>query len=287
MSPLLLLVIAAVVAFAIYKSSAFKRWRYSKDLTFPEVPKRADLLFGYYGCADEQANETLDHVNLFWEHQVDGVDKASQNILLMSRTTVLDLSAQMFTRTGDKGPFTLRDDALVHVMALFQHLSATGALKYVKFLCPIDEPNNTVANETVLLAAIKVVFDAASQFIELRGVRLACIYAADKPFICQELFALVGFDDYDMKSHVLVSHKYLTLVESLRPGQQIMLVPGGCYGQDPAPFVNFAQANAEVGAIVCFLWYDNKTGTVGAPGIRSGPLRAAYREAGRSVCAIS
>ena len=168
-------------------------------------------------------------------------------------------------------------------MALFRHLSGTGALKYVKYLCPIDEPNNTVANEAVLLSAIKIVFEAASQFIELRGVRLACVYAADKPFICQELFALVGFDDYDMKSHVLVSDKYKQLKASLRPGQQIMIIPGGCYGQDPKPFIDFAQANAEVGAIVCFLWYDNKTNTVGAPGIRSGPLRSAYREAGRSV----
>ena len=122
-----------------------------------------------------------------------------------------------------------------------------------------------------------------AEFIELRGVRLACVYAADKPFICQELFALVGFDDYDMKSHVLVSDKYKQLKASLRPGQQIMIIPGGCYGQDPKPFIDFAQANAEVGAIVCFLWYDNKTNTVGAPGIRSGPLRSAYREAGRSV----
>jgi hypothetical protein len=156
-------------------------------------------------------------------------------------------------------------------------------LKHVRYLYPIDEPNNTVQREDVLRSAIAIVFEAASQFIELRGVRLACIYAADKPFICSDAYALIGFDDYDMRSHVLVSDKYKALKASLKPGQQIMIIPGGAYGQDPQPFIDFAQGNAEVGAIIPFLWYDNKTNTVGAPGIRSGPLKAAYIAAGRAV----
>ena len=279
----LVLAVCAVLALAIYKSAAYKRWRYSKDLAFPPAPNRAGLLYGYYGCADEQVTETMDHVNLFWESQVDGPDKAISNILKMARTTVLDLCPQMFSREGHTGPFTLRGDALVHVVAFLQRLSDAGALKYVRYLYPIDEPNNTVQREDVLRSAIAIVFEAASQFIELRGVRLAVIYAADKPNICQDAYALIGFDDYDMRSHVLVGDKYKALKASLKPGQQIMLIPGGCYGQDPAPFVDFAQGNPEVAAIVPFLWYDNKTGTVGAPGIRSGPLKAAYIAAGRAV----
>jgi len=118
-------------------------------------------------------------------------------------------------------------------------------------------------------------------------VRLFFIYAADKPFICSDAAALIGFDDYDMRSHVLVSDKYKALKASLGVGQKIVLVPGGAYGQDPEPFIRFANANPEVGLVMPFLWFDDKSGNVGALGIRSGPLRAAYREAGRSVCGIS
>ena len=283
---LLIAILCAVIAVAVYKSSGFKRWRYSKDLTFPEVPKR-DLLYGYYSCHDEQVSETKDHVNLFFESQFQGQDRAIQNILEMSRTTILDLSAQMFTREGHAGPFTLRDDALLHVIAFLQRLSDAGALKFVKYLYPIDEPNNTVQDEATLRKAIALVFEAASQFIELRGVRLAVIYAADKPNICQDAYALIGFDDYDMRSHVLVSDKYKQLKASLGVGQQIMLIPGGAYGQDPTPFINFANANPEVGAVVPFLWFDDRTGSVGSLGIRSNGMKDAYIAAGKSVCAIS
>ena len=276
----------AVLALLIYKSAAFKRWRYSKDLSFPEAPKRP-LLFGYYSCHHGQASEVADHVNLHFESQFEGQDKAIENIHSMARVTILDLSAQMFTRTGDKGPFTLRDDALVHVVAFLRRLSDVGALKYVRYLYPIDEPNNTVQDEATLRKTIALVFEAASQFIELRGVRLAVIYAADKPFICQDAFALVGFDDYDMKSHVLVGDKYKQLKASLGVGQQIMIVPGGAYGQDPTPFINFANANAEVGAVVPFLWFDDQTGSVGSLGIRSNGMKDAYIAAGKSVCATS
>lgn len=287
MSPFLLLVIAAAVAFAVYKSAAFKRWRYSKDINFPEVPRRTDLLYGYYASHDEQVAETKDHVNLYMENQFAGQDKAIQNILDMSRTTILDVSAQMFYRDSGTGPFTMHGDALVRLTDFFRRMSDAGALKHVRYLCPIDEPNNTVQREDVLRSAIAIVFEAASQFIELRGVRLFFIYAADKPFICSDAAALIGFDDYDMRSHVLVSDKYKALKASLGVGQKIVLVPGGAYGQDPEPFIRFANANPEVGLVMPFLWFDDKSGNVGALGIRSGPLRAAYREAGRSVCGIS
>lgn len=49
------------------------------------------------------------------------------------------------------------------------------------------------------------------------------------------------------------------------------------------PFVNFAQANQEVAMVLPFLWLDDQWGTVGVPGIRSGSLRSAYVNAGKSI----
>ena len=126
---------------------------------------------------------------------------------------------------------------------------------------------------------------AAQQFPALDGVKLAVIYAANSEFIGQELFSLVGFDDYDMASHVLTSDKYLKLKDSLQPGQRTIIVPGGAYGQHPRPFMDFANGNEEVAVVMPFIWFDDTTGTAQVKGIRSSPLKEAYIAAGLSVIA--
>lgn len=276
-----ILVIAAVIAAVLVKVYAKKK-QYDQDLTFPPAPPRADLLYGYYGCKGDQVAETKDHINLFMESQFDGADKAIQNILDAAKPTILDLSAQMFHREPEQKYYSVLPDAATRVVAFLQRLQDAGALQYVKYLYPIDEPNNTVGDPTTLMLAINIVRDASKQFPALDGVQLAVIYAADKSFICQEEYALVGFDDYDLKSHVLVSPRLQSLQMSLRPDQKIILVPGGSYGQDPKPFIDFAQGNPRVGMVMPFLWLDEPT--VGKPGIRSNDMRAAYSAAGASVC---
>ena len=156
-------------------------------------------------------------------------------------------------------------------------------MQHVKYLYLIDEPNATVGDLVALRDAADIAITAARQFRELDGVKLAVIYAATSEFIGQQMFDLVGFDDYEMASHVLTSDRYLQLKASLRSGQKTIIVPGGAYGQHPKPFLDFANGSEEVAVIMPFIWFDDTTGTARVPGIRSGALKDAYIAAGKSV----
>jgi hypothetical protein len=250
------------------------------DIAIPDAPKREGLLYGYYGCSGPQIEETIDHINVFMESQWSGPEAAIANILKAKKTAILDIQTQVFESIGQY--YTVRADAADRLAIFFNQLDAAGALQYVKILYPSDEPNNTVHDATELAKAVKVIRDVIARFHQLEGTRLMVIYAAGKPFICQELYDIVGFDDYDKKSSVLTG-RYAELKKSLLPHQQTVLVPGGCYGQDPKPFLNFANANPEVAILMPFIWFDDQGTSVGAPGIRSGPLKQAYIDTGKSI----
>lgn len=279
-------IIAAIaVALAIhYIKSNWKRWRYAKDIVVPApATKRTDLYWGYYGCLDEQVNEVRGTVNLHHESQFNGVDKAVQNIIDAGVDTMLDVSIQVFTEHV-KGQYkTTRHDAEVRLRDFFQLLQDRGALKYIKIIYPIDEPNNTVGALPELQGAIAIIRRVADLYLGADGYKLAVIYAADKAFIGQSMFDWVGFDDYDLKSHVLVGKMYQDLKASLLPHQRTIIVPGAAYGQDPTPFVNFAYSNPEVAAVLPFLWLDNTNGDVGALGARSNGMGAQYLSTGKSI----
>lgn len=251
----------------------------SRDITVaaPTI-WRNDLLYGYYGCRGDQVAETRDHVNLFMESLFEGPEKAIGNILSAGMTTVIDVSWYVFVSTPDGSGRTLRPDAETSLRGYFQDLSDAGALRYVKYIYPIDEPNN-VTDLDNLAGAIALIKKLSAEFPELTGYRLAVIYAADKPFIGQEMFDLVGFDDYAEKSSILVG-QYVALKRSLKPGQKTILVPGGTFFQDPTPFVNFAAQNPEVALVMPFVWFD---GAVGLSGIRSNGMAAQYVAAGKSI----
>jgi hypothetical protein len=278
MTPLIaILIIVAIIGVAMYKRSIP-----SGDITVYPVPTpRTDLLYGYYGCADAQVAETKDHVNLLHESQFDGPDKCIQNILDADVFTILDVSSQVFDH-GIVKPTAETDLAL-----FFGQLAARGALKNIKAIYPIDEPNNTTT-PVELAKAIALIKHASYGFKDLAGVVLAVIYAADKPFICQESFDYVGFDDYSRKSSILRG-QYQDLCASLLPFQKTILVPGGAYGQDPTPFVNWAESDPRVAILMPFLWLDERIdpatgrGSVGAPGIRSGALKQKYIDAGKYI----
>ena len=256
---------------------AWKQAHTFHDITVPDPgTRRKDLYYGYYSCLDDQVAETKDHINLLHESQFNGPDKCIQNILDAATTTILDVSFQVF----DRG--VVRTDAETRLFEFFHLLETREALKFVKIIYPTDEPNNTTTVGE-LVKCVDLIKRIAANFRDLNGVKLAVIYAADKKFIGQEMFDYVGFDDYDKKSSVLTG-QYQKLLASLLPFQQTILVPGGAYGQDPTPFVNWAQTDERVGILMPFLWFDDKNGSVGAPGIRSNNTKAWYIAAGKSVC---
>lgn len=286
MNPLYIVGIIALLFVANYVNKNWRKWLYRKDVQFPApTTKRSDLYFGYFGTIYDQVFETKGHVNMLNEVQFEPPEKVAKNILHARVDVMLGLSPQIFDRVDDKSKFTVRPDAEARLFDFFTFLRAQDVLTYVQLMTPIDEPNNTAASLDELTKAVYIIRKVADQFQELLGYKLYCIYAADKAFIGQAMFDWIGFDDYDMKSHVLVGKQYKELKASLRPDQRTIIIPGGAYGQDPVPFVNFAQANPEVACVLPFLWLDDQWGTVGAPGIRSNGLRPAYEAAGLSVVA--
>jgi hypothetical protein len=276
-------IVACVILAAGAARFNWKKWWYRKDINvLAPDKKRKDLYFGFYGCQNEQVAETRGAVNLLMESQWEGTAQTIANIKAADVDVMLDVSPQLFVREATG--FVLRSDGFTALQELFSALKLAGVLHKVVAVYPIDEPNNTVGVESTLVLAVATI-KAVLQLHDLRNVKLATTYAADKPFIAQERFDWIGYDDYDMKSSILVSRKFRAFADSLKPEQKIMLIPGAAYGQNPAPFVNYAQSHPEVAVVLPFLWCDGREADVGAKGARSNGMAKTYLEAGAAIVA--
>lgn len=253
-----------------YASRNWKRWYYRNDAQF-EVPAtpRKDFEYCYYGCLDDQVNETRSHVTMLMESQFQGLDKAIENMKSFDGPCMLDISPQLFT-TKQSGQYQhLLPNADESLRALFRRLQQYDVLKHIKVIYLIDEPNNTVGDEQELIRAVNIARYIAGLFMGIDGYKLATIYAADKPFIAASHFDWIGFDDYDMKSNLMNSKKYRDMVDGMTPEQRTIIVPGVAYQQDPLPFVHYAQGHSEVAMVMPFEWFNDLGGSVGAQGARS------------------
>jgi len=276
-----------IAAIALFLAVAYWRNRQPQghDITVPTpVVLRKDLLFGYYGCETGQVAEVKGHTNLHWECQFHGATQAILDMLKMRSFTVLDVSSQLFERFADSGKnFRLRQDAESNLTELLDYLDVSGALQFVQALVPLDEPNTNCSTPDDLFKACAIIRSVAARYSELDGVKLACIYAA-KPesFTCIEQFDLVGVDDYDMKSSILQG-SYQALLAAKRPDAKTILLPGGAFGQDPQPFINWAHADGNVAAVVPFCWFGPREPADKWVGIGAGPLRETYTKAGEML----
>lgn len=267
-----------------------------KTFTDIDVPTptvlRKDLSFCFYGCVGTQPEETKDCVNLFWESQFDGLDKAMANIKYMAMPTVLDVYMQCFTRdiTRNGKNFVLNTDAKEQLIAVFNAMRVEDVLKYVKYIAVMDEPNTNVADEATLVAAVNIVKKVIATFPELEGVKLLCIYApGNEPQIGFYEFDIVGFDDYDKKSTIFADGTYAAMKAKLSPTQQTIILPGGGFGQNPTPFINFAHNNPEVAIICAFVWFGKREPAdtwigIGNP---ANPLKQQYIECGKEIKNLS
>lgn len=246
-----------IVGAYLYKQ--YKR-THIHDISILQPSKlRTDLLYGYYGCLNDQAKETLDHTNLLWESQFQGQEKASENILTSKTFTVLDIAPQIMLKFAESGRnYKIHPDAESRLKVLFDYLQGTGALQYVKAIYPMDEPNTNVRSEDDLKTGIDIIRKVAANYPELTGFKLLVIYAAaPETFECFSEFDYVGVDDYDNKSQIFVNGTYGHLRSKLDLNRQkTILLPGGAFGQDPTPFMNFAHTNSEVGMVVPFVWFN-------------------------------
>lgn len=280
MNFILLAIVGIVILYFI------KLYKTVPQAVIPEpAVKRTDLYYGYYGCVGDQALQVKDHTNLHWESQFDGVGPTVDNILLMNRATVLDVGPQMFIRVDDHGKnWVYNPQAVPALWSLFDNLRAHGVLDRVKVLIPMDEPNINVATPQDLLRAINTIRLVAGNFTELVGFKLACIYAA-KPesFTCIERFDYVAVDDYGEGTNIFTNGTYDALVAAKRPDAKTFIIPGGAFGQDPKPFLNFAHSHPEVAAVIPFCWFGPREPKDKWVGIGVGPLRGAYVMAGKEL----
>lgn len=277
----------AIVVFllsTIYKT--YTKYK-NRDIDIPPAAQRKDLLYGYYGCMNDQVSKTSDHVNIHWESQFQGFDKAIENIDEAQKFTVLDVGPVMFIKFLEKGRnYKLNDKPEENLRSLFDLMKAKRTLHLVKAIYPMDEPNINVVDSDELYRAIRIIRKVASEYSELKDVKLVCIYAA-KPetYDCVEEFDYVGIDDYEVKSQIFTNGTYENLKKMLRPDQRTIIIPGGAFGQDPTPFLNFANGNPEVGMILAFVWFGPMQAADKWVGIGddASPLKQRYIDLGKTI----
>lgn len=291
MEYIILVGVLAVIGYLVYHS---QHPTYTDPvIPAPTTPPRTDLLFGYFGAMDNQAADTVGYVNLFWEDHFQGDAKSLSNILTAKVPTVLSFGDQIYEKFQTSGRnYRITANAEANLRAYLTMLQVGGALQYVKGATPFDEPNTNVAVGE-LQKGIDLIKKVAADYPELAGLKLACIYAYQpQTYDCIEQFDYVGIDDYSQMADILVDGSYATLKAMLKPGQKTIIIPGGAFGEDVTSFLNFAEGNPEVGAILAFVWFDAPTpadvnAIAGHPWVGIGnpasPVKAGYLAAGQRI----
>lgn len=276
---------AAVLAALLYFGYQYvnKLKSTDMDISRPEH-RREDLYFTYYGAEKQQVAETRDHVNMHWEILTDNIEEMVARINDAKVFTVIDSGHYLFERIEHQS-YKIHPDAENKFRGFLTRLRELDGLKYIKGMTAIDEPNlNTTEADYRLV--VDIMKRVVAEFPELNGIKYFCIYTGFKDFFATEIVDVVGVDYYYRKSAIFRPYlgKHWELTKLLKPGQQTIVIPGGAtavdvYEQDPVPFVNYAQRNPEVFAIVAFLWSDIN----GLTGIRSNKMKEAYIREGKYV----
>lgn len=241
---------------------------------------RSDLNYVYYLSTPGQTEKVKDHTNLVWHAQFYDNNLLEQELKGNNFDLVLDCAMQLFKRTDNSVSMTAREDLHLY----FTDLSNRGLLQRVKYLTPMDEPNFFVKSEEDLRAALQILKEEAKKWTVLSDVKYICIYGSNNNFMALEEFDIVGIDDYPQKSEVLTVGSHAELMRALLPHQQVMVIPGAAYGQDPAAFVAYAHSTPQVWGVVPFIWAHvpasaDKEGWVGLEN-QSEEAKEVYRNAG-------
>jgi hypothetical protein len=276
------LIIAAIVGIVYW----YKTQNEPKDIVVPEPEtKRSDLRYGYYSTFGNQIAEVKDHTNLMWTcfwYEDGGEDKAITDMRSFGGDIVVDLIAYLFQSLK---PGMLYPEAENRVRKLFDRMRTEGLLQQVKLIVPVDEPNLPETDAcAVLPECVSILRRVVADYTELNGVMIGCNYYSGRPKCHTNLFDLVSYDNYGAKSGILApGGEYEQFRATLRPDQKTMLIPGGYRGQDPVPFVNYAQRNPEIWAVVPFIYWAPTGNKENLTSIRELPVKAAYIAAGKSI----
>lgn len=238
------------------------------------------VLFGYYGGVNSTIPEIADHASLAWVMGWNPTGGWMENTALqLAQARNRNLPSVLGI------PQAYGPDAEDSVRLVFQSLSVQGLLTGIAALYPIDEPDVNGKSNAEVLAANAMLRRVMADFPALRDTKLSVIYGAgsNRPGIAS--YDWVGMDAYGEGCGVLAA-SYASLKAILRPGQRLMVVPGGAdpWKQHPGCFLARAQEDPQVVAVVSFIWFDSWddiTKPDGAKGIRSNGMAPIYTEAGK------
>lgn len=264
----------------------------------PAVPYRPGILNGYYGDDAQQAAETADHANLYMSAPwAGGVAGAIANIDRARAAGFRELlvAPQVKFPDGRGGEYWGSVEAtLDRFNDYMAHLQLAGVLDgmHVAGIYWCDEPNREAILTEEYVRAVN---------IGMRGITLSPIwttYSKDpgRPGLAagsdpRGAFDRVSIDEYDIGCNVLGGGGYLDeLKRSMKPGAMRFLIPGPVGGRvsqaDPSCFENYAYANADIVAILTFIWINGWGGVpsrLGVKGIKS--LRDTYTAMGKRLTA--
>lgn len=258
----------------------------------PVAAYRPGILYGYFGDDALQAADTAAHANIYMSAPWSGgVAGAIENIARAKAAGFRNLLVAPQSQLPDGlggwrwGTVEQTLDLIYSYMAALQ---VGGALDDITlagiYWC--DEPNRGLTDEFVRAVNVGL--------RNLTSAPLWTCYSADpgRPGLDagsdpRGAFDRVAVDDYDVGCNVLGGPQD-ELRQRMKPGAQRFLVAGpvgGLYQQsDPSCFENFAYANADVIAIVIFIWIDGWGNVPTNQGIRSiKPLKDAYTALGHRI----
>jgi hypothetical protein len=251
----------------------------------PAPALRTDLLFGYYGQDATTALETAAHANLYFAAAFYG---PLEQMAGLTHAKGAGYKAVVLHLPGYPAGAT-EAQAAESIRFYLKRLHDAGLLANVVALYPIDEPDHERSgnrSDAEVTARNVLIRRVAAEFPELAGVKLAVIYSDSgrRPGIAS--YDWIGIDNYDIGCSVLA--RYDELRATLRPDQRLMLVPGGANvgkrpRQDPACFESYAHGNAQMVAIVAFIWQTVTDEGNTYLGIRENGMRALYEAAGRKI----
>jgi hypothetical protein len=257
MSWFMLVILGAIVAilFACGGGS-------SQTATAPPIEAvrpRTDVLYGYFG--DVHTSEVKDHTNV---QMLMGWMSASYVQAANAGAIAPDMKFIYYSGWNL--------DTIRWQLTQFRSLGLLGSIVAIY---PEDEPDvqgRSAKEVGSLLDNLKVLM---LEFPELKDVKYAVIYGSNgTPGI--ERYDWVGMDAYNTGLSPTLHIKSL-----LRPDQQLILVPGGSYGERPEPFVQYAQSDTQVVWICPFIW-EAPAGQQ-MPSIKDYIIKEAYVAAGKEI----
>lgn len=226
------------------------------DATIPLPPVlRTDLQFGYYFSLAGQMAATKDHTSVYFWPQWTSIETLADELAQGPPDVMMDCAPQLTQPIGRDSRKAVTASAEVALRTRFTELRAAGLLHRVRYLTPFDEPNLFADSEADLLGALAILKRVAAEFQELSGVKYFCIYGSKAENLYGlEQFDIVGIDNYKQQSEVLTKGAHADLMTKILPGQQVMVIPGAAYYQDPAPFVAYAHAEPRCWGVLPFIW---------------------------------